>query len=165
MSQNYEEVRKRLRYEPETGKFYSKVHNSNVKIGQEMKGVVDNKGYIRIGVGGKIYKAHRLAFICMEQNLPEQVDHKNRVKTDNRWSNLRAANQSKNQWNTKERSTSTSGYKNVYWRSQRNKWVVFVRAGEGKSVYIGTYSDVEEANIAATNARIKYQGEFCHAEL
>lgn len=149
-----------IRYEPETGKFYSLVSNSNVKVGQEVKGSVDNKGYIRIGVGGRVIRAHRLAFICMGENLPNQVDHIDRDKQNNKWSNLRASDQQTNQWNTSERKTNTSGHKNVYWRPERRHWQVRIPTKDCRSKYIGSYKEYGDAVKAAEQARRDYQKEY-----
>lgn len=95
----------------------------------------------------------------MGEDLPEQVDHINSIKTDNRWSNLRPATQQENQWNTGVRGGSYSGYKNVYWREQRKRWIVIIPTTSGNK-YVGSFKDKEEANKAAIAARQQYQGEW-----
>jgi hypothetical protein len=78
----------------------------------------DSKGYVGITLckegKSKTHKVHRLvayAFIPNPDNLP-QVDHINRVKTDNRVENIRWVSQSDNQVNTKDRINST-GHRNI----------------------------------------------------
>ena len=64
---------------------------------------VNNNGYIQCKVNGKIYSKHRLiALQFIENNSPEtktQIDHINRIQTDNRIENLRWCTYSENNLN------------------------------------------------------------------
>ena len=68
-------------------------------------GVIGNHGYLVIGISGKTYLAHRLAWLYVTGEFPKnQVDHKNRKRTDNRWLNLREASYGENLANSKIKS-------------------------------------------------------------
>lgn len=57
-------------------------------------------GYVYMYVKTKRYKAHRLVFLYITGNFPVyQVDHKNRIRNDNRWSNLRDVSHTENMRN------------------------------------------------------------------
>jgi hypothetical protein len=73
------------------------VANCNrVKVGDTV-GTYDGNGYLDTRIGGKTYKLHRLAFLYMEGEFPpDQVDHINTVRSDNRWVNLRKYTQLEN---------------------------------------------------------------------
>ena len=154
-------IRRTVSYEWDTGKFYSRVNNSNVKVGDELTGTVKECGHVRISVNNKGILAHRLAYILMDKEVPEFIDHKDQDPTNNKWSNLRAATFQQNQWNTGKRTTNTSGYKNVSKVKNKERWTVSVTTPNGRK-YIGSFKCPELANEAAITARKKYQGEFYH---
>lgn len=86
-------------YGPETGRFTWKVPKHPARKGDAC-GCIGNKGYRVIKIDGQAYLAHRLAWLYMTGSWPpEQIDHANRDRADNRFSNLRAASQSQNNAN------------------------------------------------------------------
>ena len=71
----------------------------------------------------KILKVHRFAFMQETGTLPEEVDHINGDKSDNRWSNLRAATKAQNQANRKTNKNNKHGVKGLYFEDARSLWV------------------------------------------
>jgi len=101
-----------ISYNPVTGMFHWIISKPKIHIGMRAGGL-HTKGYRKIRINGKKYFEHRLAFLFMTGDWPEdQVDHINGVPDDNRWANLRLANNAQNQWNSK--SYSSTGHKGVY---------------------------------------------------
>ncbi|CCI88530.1 HNH endonuclease [Yersinia phage phiR2-01] len=153
-----DELTEILDYNQETGIFTWKVDkNWKIKAGS-VAGSLCN-GYINIMIKGKNYRAHRLAFLFMEGYIPKIVDHKDRNKLNNAWDNLRQATKSQNESNVEKRSDNTSGYKNVCWRSDLNKWRVEVRK-DGKNYSGGYYAELIDAVDAANELRFELFGEF-----
>ena len=78
-----------LIYNPETGHFHwIKPRNSTLQRA-EFAGSLDKK-VISITINKKHYKAHRLAWLYTYGHFPEgEVQHINKIRTDNRISNLR----------------------------------------------------------------------------
>lgn len=94
-----ESLKLALNYDSKTGLF------TNVENGKLCGCDSNSHGYISIGVYGKRHLAHRLAWLYVYGEFPKnQIDHINRVKTDNRIENLRdvtSAENLKNRENTK----------------------------------------------------------------
>lgn len=104
-----------LHYDPVTGHFTWIVANSNRAPAGTPAGRTGNShGYCPIGIDGKRYRAHRLAWLYMTGEWPpEHIDHINGVRSDNRWHNLRAATLKENNRNMGLQRNNAAGYKGV----------------------------------------------------
>ncbi len=151
-----------LKYNPETGDF---IWIEDPKTGRKMKGKVagyyDTKGYLRVKIQGESYSLHRLAFSFMGEDVPEEVDHKDRVKDNNKWDNLRKANSTQNACNKKTQVGAT-GVRGVTLRPD-GKYRVRVSVG-GNRIHIGDFYDLELAGLIASEARHTHHKEFMYAE-
>jgi hypothetical protein len=145
-----------LHYDPKTGMFTRIFKSSNnVKIG-DIAGGIHNKGYISISVLGKVYLAHRLAWLYIYGEFPkEQIDHVNGVRVDNRIINLRECNQYQNNQNLICRKNVTSKYIGVSWDEKRNKWRATIYVN-GRQKYLGRFATELEAFNAYLNAKLKF---------
>jgi len=112
--------------------------------------------YIAIKLNGKSYKAHRLAFLFMGENLPDEVDHLDHDGTNNKWENLRASNRLDNMKNLPIQKSNKTGVIGVNWHKAANKWQARAVDCSGKRVDIGRYDSFEDA----VSARKKYEVEF-----
>lgn len=73
-----------------------------------------------------LHRAHRVIWKWMTGEEPEQVDHINGVRSDNRWLNLRNVTWAENAKNHKRRSDNTSGSTGIYWyrhARKQGKWL------------------------------------------
>lgn len=92
-------LRAAIDYNQSTGAFVWRVSTSNVKAGT-VAGCVNAKGYQYIGIGGKLYRANRLAWFYVHGTWPNgQIDHINGNRLDNRIENLRDVDGYTNQRN------------------------------------------------------------------
>ena len=95
-----------------------------VKVG-DVAGGVASTGYIMVGVEGKTYLAHRLAWLYVHGYFPENViDHINRTPLDNRLCNLREVAYQCNTRNSSVQENNTSGVRGVTWNKQKERWIV-----------------------------------------
>jgi hypothetical protein len=130
-------VRALLDYDPATGIFRWAVKTSNRRAGT-LAGTLGRDGYVIICIKKRTYRAHRLAWLHITGSWPEnQIDHKNRVRNDNRLCNLRDCSGTVNQHNSGLRSDNKSGLRGVSYNQKRQKWEVRMKL-HGKLIHIGT---------------------------
>lgn len=147
-----ERLRELLRYEPSTGDFVRLVStSSNARAGM-VAGSAKKDGYIKIRVDGRIYAAHRLAWLYMTGEWPEHhIDHVNGDSYDNRWANLRNVDRHtnlQNQWRAhKNNKTGLLGVSVHRAGYQADIWV------DGRKKYLGVYESPEDAHAAYLEAK------------
>jgi hypothetical protein len=155
-----EVLRELLDYDKETGIFTWKARERswfktersfkmwNTRYAGKAAGYVYKNltGYpsLTIRVFGRLWLAHRIAFIWMGKALPDQVDHLNRNSIDNRWENLLASSAKENMKNLSMMRNNTSGVTGVYWNKASGKWMARVKIN-GKFRYLGYFTDLQEA--------------------
>lgn len=121
--------------------------------------------YLRVFVDGKPRSLHRMIYLWHHGHLPKTLDHIDGDRANNKIENLREATQQQNCLNRKHHSNSKSPYKNVYLQSPtknsewKRNWVVSISI-EGKRKYIGSFDDLELADLVAMEARDKFHGRF-----
>lgn len=119
-----------------------------------------DKGYLRAKVFGKLELVHRLVWLCAYARWPiNQLDHINRVRHDNRISNLREVTTAQNQQNASKRSTNKSGHIGVSWVKSRGKWMAGIKV-DGKQINLGSFVELKSAISARKAGEQKY---FTHA--
>ena len=143
-----ERLKEILHYDSETGIFTWLVSRDGPGCIDGVAGSINSNGYLVIGVDWEIYGAHRLAFLWMEGYLPENdVDHIDRSRSNNRWSNLREVSRLCNLRNSKLNKHNTIGVSGVDWYKDRKKWGAFVTVNGGRK-HLGCYEDFEDAVCA-----------------
>lgn len=141
-----------VRYSPESGLFES--INGHKVI------VPHHKGYLRIKHGAIDVLAHRLAwFMHYGKQPPPIIDHKNRIKSDNRIENLRAATDSENKCNRNKQKNNKSGHPGVHFIAQKCKWVAYIKKNS-KRKHLGAFDSMEEALEVRQLAEVMVFGDF-----
>lgn len=132
-----------LHYNPDTGIF--KWKDTSGKRNGEKAGCLNADGYLIIAVDGRTYRANRLVFLYMEGEFPVNFsDHRNRVRDDNRWENLRHATRRENNHN----SISNNKVIGVTWKKRDNKWEAYGNRIAGHLPYLGMYVEYWDAVCA-----------------
>ena len=133
-------------------KGYKCDYTNGVVIGPRGKEITkqSSEGYIYINLRHQlkryVLQVHRFLFFNFNNYLPEQIDHINRDRRDNRLINLRASTQSKNQWNR----SNTKGYTKV-----KDRYRAYIRCNN-KRINLGYYNTEQEAHNAYLNAKSLY---------
>jgi len=111
--------------------------------------------YHRIYINNKAYALHRIIWLYMTGKWPDRlIDHINRIKTDNRWTNLREADDYVNALN-RGQQVSKSGHRGIY--NQGTGYRVEMKL-QGKSHYLGYFSDIASAIRARDTWLLKNRG-------
>lgn len=157
-----------LDYNPETGIFTWKERKVthyqiicfNKRFAKKEAGCINNKGYVVIGLVGKEYYAHCLAWIYMTGKSPtEDIDHRDLNTSNNKWDNLRIGTRSQNHANKHISPYNTSGYKGVSLFRRDGTWRAQIQV-RGENVHLGYYDTPEEAHAVYCKAAKKYFGEY-----
>ena len=157
-----EELREYLDYDPITGDVWWKkrpcVRGGKAGVG-DICDTINREGYKKLAFRYKTYLVHRVIFYLHYGYVPDYLDHKNCIKTDNRVENLRPALQSENCQNIAATKKNTSGFKGVSWHPHVNMWSV--RISQNKKRYsIGYFKDKLMAARAYNKKALELHGEF-----
>jgi hypothetical protein len=162
MELTQEVLREILEYDPSTGIFTHRTKITNGKDAGEVAGYTEVDGYTRISVRGRLYAAHRLAWLYMYGEFPTgDLDHINRIKGDNRISNLRPCSKKENQENkvAAQKNNRSCGLRGVSWYRQHSKWKAQIQT-QGKSIHLGYFDCPHEAHAAYMKAKAVYHPGF-----
>lgn len=123
-------------------------------------GTPNQSGYMQVRINNHSYQLHRVIWLWMTGEWPSaQVDHKNNMRSDNRWSNLRLATAAENTRNVGLTASNTSGFKGVTRPKGRTRWHGYITE-DGRRKFLGSFPTAEEAYQATIAARQAAHGEF-----
>jgi len=147
-------LRHLLHYDSLTGEWtwMNPVLRSKMRRG-DPAGRLTNQGRRQIRIESGFFYASRLAWLYMTGEWPkDQIDHVNRIKSDDRWSNLREATQSQNSFNREWAEASGE------WRGISKKChKYYVDIG---GMYHGNFDAFEEATAVRDQVLKELAGPF-----
>lgn len=147
-------LRELLRYDQETGSIVWRMPQSNrVKTGG-LAGCKTRLGYLRVGIDGRDYQVHRVAWALHHGRWPDGViDHIDGNSTNNRLANLRDVSIALNMQNRRTATRgSSSGSLGASWHKASRSWHARIKTG-GKTTSLGYFGSPEEAHAAYVAAK------------
>lgn len=151
-----------LYYDPEVGIFTwrersishfngdKRIYQSwNTKYSYKIAGTkrdknLDNSYYV-VTLNRNSYYLHRLAILYMEgYNSENHIDHIDRNKSNNKYSNLREVSPQCNMQNVGLLKNNTSGVTGVYYNKESEKWVAGIKINR-KGKNLGVFDTFNEA--------------------
>ena len=160
-------VRSILIYNPNTGLFTwrertDRARNWNTRNAGFLAGSTHKKrGYVRIQIEkGMHYPAHVLAWLYVHGEWrPDEIDHRNGNRSDNRISELRIATPSQNGINKAMQRNNKSGAVGVHFVQQCGKWEGVITQNR-KRIWRHFFDSKEEAAAARAEKARELQNEF-----
>lgn len=148
-----ERLRELLDYRPETGVF---TWRGKAKVGIPV-GRIQTDGYSQIRVDGKLYLAHRLAWLYVHGEWPtSEIDHIDRDRVNNRIANLRDVDRAINA--TNRRAFGSSGFKGVTSMKKGSRFFARISRIDGSVSYLGVFDSAEAAHEAYKAAHVEQHG-------
>lgn len=142
-------------YDSSTGKLTWRVPTMNrIKPGDSAQGVVSG-GYWRVRIGGRSYKAHRVAWLMEKGQWPiGDIDHINGDPADNRIANLRDVSSSVNKQNMrKARADNKTGLLGAYLHKGTGKFRAQIWLPTGQCKSLGAFDTAQDAHEAYLRAK------------
>ena len=139
-----ERLRQLFDYDPETGQMTRRIGKRAGKPAGTIK-----KGYISVYADRRSYLAHQIIW-AMHYDYwpPEQIDHANKNKSDNRIQNLRLATPSQNCQNRGKPL-------GVYFHKVSQRWCAYVYI-KRKTIWLGSFLHKDDALKARVEGVAKY---------
>ena len=112
-------------------------------------------GYLHGRILYDRYLAHRVIWVIVHGQWPDEIDHINGIRDDNRILNLRSVTRAENTKNLRRSCRNKSGVTGVCWYPPTNRWVVHI-AANGRHKCVGYFPDFLDAVCARKSADNKY---------
>lgn len=145
-----ERLRSILDYDHLTGVFRWRLSVGRVRAGDIAGHMSKKSGYWLIKISQFKYMAHRLAWLYMTGEHPvNEIDHRDKKRSNNAWKNLRAATRKQNQENKCDHQL-----RGIRWEEDRGKWMARIKHN-GKAFNLGRFNELQDAISARRSAEIR----------
>lgn len=154
----HERLLELLYYDPESGFFTWRRNVGKLRLLGKRAGNKTVRGYWLLCVDKIQFSAHHVAWFYMTKTWPpNELDHANGKRTDNRFVNLRLATIEQNAQNS--RSRSWHGYKGIFYCRITRRWRARIKVKK-QIVDLGRHAGKEAAARVYDEQAKKYYGEF-----
>src|SRR5574337_145972 len=152
------ELRATFCYDPDSGAVLRRMFRGR-PCAPRPCGSLHSSGYLYINHHGRVILVHRLAWFLHTGQWPAtNIDHEDLNRANNRWSNLRIADDCENGWNKSHNSNSSLGIKGV--SPDRNGFRASV--GYRGETHQSWHSTIEAAQQWAIAKRNELHGDFAN---
>jgi hypothetical protein len=159
-TEEHKELQSIFNYNPVTGKLHFKVDN-------RIAGTLGSHGYRQVHYKCNVIYVHVIIVKMLLGDIVEvndaQIDHIDRNRDNNIWTNLRIVSKQTNLQNKNKYKSNKSGVTGVWWSKSTNKWQVAITVNK-QSIHLGVFNDIEEAIQARREAETKYNFHFSHGK-
>ena len=129
------------------------------RVGTTAGWVGGDKGYCHVCINGHDHKAARVIWKLMTgEDPPHEIDHKDRNRANNRWSNLRTATSYEQSYN-RVRTDNHTGYRGVAVHGRKWRATIMLEGVSWSSSYVDT---PEEASAIYEVMAERLHGKFYH---
>ena len=149
-----EALRQLLQYDPESGALVWLPRPDHPAFTTRWAGKLAftavERGYLQGRIFGELHYAHRIIWRMQTGEIPQDVDHINGVRSDNRWCNLRHVTRTANLKNRRLSSNNRSGVHGV----NQTPWVTWQAyiGHDGRSICLGSFASKDDAIGARRSA-------------
>lgn len=123
--------------------------------GKEALACIKGDGYRHGAIEGVHYASHRVIWKWMTGMDPDEVDHIDGDRKNNKWSNLRSVTRTENGRNSARHKDNTSGVTGVRYNAKNRKWQAYIMQGV-RFINLGSHANFEDAVSA------RKEGERVH---
>lgn len=158
-----ETIRQLLTYDSESGRLFWKLRGKPIwdgrYAGREAATSLNDQGYKQVQLLGVTSRAHILAWAIHHGEIPpEDIDHINGDRADNRIVNLRLATRSQNLCNKRRDRRGSVPFRGVS-KGKAGRFQAHIKLNR-KSKYLGTFDRAEDAARAYDDEARRMHGDF-----
>lgn len=127
----------------------------NARYAGTVANSIGTGGYVRVNILGTRYLGHRVIWMMVHGEWPDEIDHINGNRSDNRLCNIRNVSRQENLRNLAKRSDNSSGHVGVHLNKKNGKWSAYVGI-DGKQVHLGFFENLDDAIAVRAKASKAY---------